>query len=79
MPKMVVTHAGVDIGRWLQGKAERVAGFTKWATKVTEYVAADGSNNVNRIGGKTDEVMIPHRQPRDRQELQLNSSREGSL
>ena len=25
MPKMVVTHAVVDIERWLQGKAERAA------------------------------------------------------
>jgi hypothetical protein len=46
MPKMVVTHAVVDIDRWLQGKAERVEGFAKWATNVTDYVAADGSKNV---------------------------------
>jgi hypothetical protein len=46
MPKMVVTHAVVDLERWLQGKAERVDGFAKWATNVTDYVAADGSNNV---------------------------------
>lgn len=25
MPKMVVTHAVLDVDRWLQGKAERVA------------------------------------------------------
>ena len=46
MPKMVVTHAVVDIDRWLLGKAERVEGISKWATNVTDYVAADGSNNV---------------------------------
>lgn len=46
MPKMVVTHAVVDVERWLEGKAERVEGFSKWATNVTDYVAADGSNNV---------------------------------
>ena len=46
MPKMVVTHAVVDVERWLQGKAERVDGISKWATNVTDYVAADGSNNV---------------------------------
>jgi hypothetical protein len=45
MPRMVVTHAVVDIDRWLQGKAERVDGFSKWATNVTDHVAADGSNN----------------------------------
>jgi carbohydrate-binding DOMON domain-containing protein len=43
---MVLTHAVVDIERWLQGKAERVALSSKWATNVTDYVAADGSNNV---------------------------------
>ena len=46
MPKMVVTHAVVDIERWLQGKAERVAIIGPFATNVTDHVAADGSNNV---------------------------------
>jgi hypothetical protein len=46
MPKMVVTHAVVDVERWLQGKAERVDLSSTWATNVTDYVAADGSNNV---------------------------------
>lgn len=46
MPKMVVTHAVVDIDRWLQGKAERAALIGKVASNVTDYVAADGSNNV---------------------------------
>ena len=46
MPKMVVTHAVVDIERWLQGKAERVALIGPFATNVTDHVAADGSNNV---------------------------------
>ncbi len=46
MPKLVVTHAVVDIERWLQGKPEREAGFGRWATNVTDHVAADGSNNV---------------------------------
>jgi hypothetical protein len=46
MPKMVVTHAVVDIERWLEGKAERAELIGKWATNVTDYVAADGSNNV---------------------------------
>ena len=46
MPKMVVTHAVVDIERWLQGKAERAALIGPYATNVTDNVAADGSNNI---------------------------------
>jgi hypothetical protein len=46
MPKMVVTHAVVDLERWLDGKAERAELIGQWATNVTDYVAADGSNNV---------------------------------
>ena len=46
MPKMVVTHAVVDIDRWLQGKAERAALIGTVASNVTDHVAADGSNNV---------------------------------
>ena len=46
MPKMVLTHAVVDIERWLQGKADRVELASTWATNVTDYVAADGSSNV---------------------------------
>jgi hypothetical protein len=46
MPKMVVTHPVVDIERWLKGKAERAASIGSYATNVTDYVAADGSNNV---------------------------------
>ena len=46
MPKMVATHAVVEIERWLQGKDERAAIMGKYATDVTDHVAADGSNNV---------------------------------
>jgi hypothetical protein len=46
MPKMVVTHAVVDVERWLKGKAERAAAIGPFATNVTDHVAADGSNNV---------------------------------
>ena len=46
MAKMILTHAVVDIDRWLEGKADRVRGFGGFATDVTDYVAADGSNNV---------------------------------
>ena len=44
MPKMVVTHAVVELDRWLQGKAERAEIIGKYATNVTDYVAADGSS-----------------------------------
>lgn len=46
MPKMVVTHAVVEIERWLQGKVERAAILGQYATNVTDHVAADGSNDV---------------------------------
>ena len=46
MPMMVITHAVVEIDRWLKGKAERVEIISKYATNVTDHVAADGSNNV---------------------------------
>jgi hypothetical protein len=54
MPKIVVTHAVVDVDRWLKGKAERVEGFGAFATDVTDYVAADGSNNVAITGDISD-------------------------
>jgi hypothetical protein len=46
MAKMVITHAVVDIERWLQGKAERAAVIGPYATNVTDHVAADGSNTI---------------------------------
>ena len=46
MPKMVITHKVVDTERWLAGKAERAATISAYATQVTDYVAADGSNNI---------------------------------
>lgn len=46
MPRIVATHAVVDIERWLAGKAERAAIIGKVATNVTDYVALDGSNNI---------------------------------
>ena len=46
MAKMVITHAVVDVERWLQGKDERAEEFGAFATNVTDHVAADGSNNV---------------------------------
>jgi hypothetical protein len=46
MPRMVVTHAVVDVERWLEGKAERAAAIGAAGTNVTDYVAADGSNTI---------------------------------
>lgn len=43
MPKVVLTHAVVDIDRWLKGKAERAAAI---GSNVIDYVAEDGSNNI---------------------------------
>ena len=46
MPKIVITHAVKDIETWLQGKAERVATFSPFASNITDHVAMDGSKNV---------------------------------
>lgn len=46
MPKLVIAHAVADVGRWLEGKAERAAAIGTAGTNVTDYVAADGSNNI---------------------------------
>jgi hypothetical protein len=47
VPKVVVTHAVEDVDRWLQGKEGRAAAIESGTgSNVTDYVAADGSNNV---------------------------------
>jgi hypothetical protein len=46
MPKVVMTHKVVEIERWLKGKEERAASIAPYATDITDYVAADGSNNI---------------------------------
>ena len=47
MPRMVLTHAVVDVERWLEGKAERAAAIESGTgSNITDYVAADGSNNI---------------------------------
>jgi hypothetical protein len=43
---VVITHAVVDVDRWLNGKAERAATISAFATEVTDHVAMDGSNNI---------------------------------
>jgi hypothetical protein len=47
MPKVVITHAVVDVERWLNGKADRAAAIESASgANVTDYVAHDGSNNI---------------------------------
>ena len=46
MPKMVITHAVIDVERWLAGKGDRVTHFSPFATDVTDHVALDGSNTI---------------------------------
>jgi hypothetical protein len=46
VPKLVITHAVVDVERWLKGKEERAAAIAPFASDVTDHVALDGSNNV---------------------------------
>ncbi len=47
MPKIVATHAVVDLDRWLSGKAERAAAIESWSgSNVTDFVANDGSNRI---------------------------------
>ena len=47
MPRVVITHAVEDIDRWLQGKEGRRAAIESGTgSNVTDYVAADGSNNI---------------------------------
>jgi hypothetical protein len=44
MPRIVITHAVQDVGRWQEGKAERAAALPGTAN-VTDLVAMDGSNH----------------------------------
>ena len=46
MPRVVITHAVVEVERWLAGKSERAATVNPFGTDVTDHVAADGSNQV---------------------------------
>ncbi|HEX7311665.1 MAG TPA: hypothetical protein VF232_10815 [Gaiellaceae bacterium] len=47
MPRIVITHAVVDIERWLKGKSERAEAIESASgANVTDYVAHDGSNNI---------------------------------
>ena len=47
MPKMVITHNVVDVGNWLQYKAERAAAVAALGgSNAMDLVAFDGSNVV---------------------------------
>jgi hypothetical protein len=47
MARVVITHAVVDVDRWLAGKAERAAAIESGSgSNVVDHVAQDGSNNV---------------------------------
>lgn len=46
MPRIVITHAVVDLERWLKGKEERSAALGTAGTDVTDHVATDDSNRV---------------------------------
>jgi hypothetical protein len=47
MPRVVITHAVVDIDRWLKGKAARAATIESGSgSNVIDYVARDGSNRI---------------------------------
>src|SRR2546423_11286796 len=52
MPKVVFTHAVVDIDSWLKGKADRDAAL---GSNVVDYVAEDGSNNI-AISAEVDDL-----------------------
>jgi hypothetical protein len=46
VPKIVITHAVVDIERWLKGKEGRHEAIGTFGTGVTDYIALDGSTNI---------------------------------
>lgn len=46
MAKIVITHAVVEIDRWLEGKADRTAAISRYASGVTDHIALDGSTQV---------------------------------
>lgn len=46
MPRIVITHAVVDIQRWLEGKAERQSALSTFGSNVIDTVALDGSNQI---------------------------------
>jgi hypothetical protein len=47
MPRVVITHAVEEVDRWLAGHDGRAAAIeSATGSNVTDYFAADGSNNI---------------------------------
>ena len=59
MPKLVITHAVEDVDRWLAGQSDRAAAIESGSgSNVTDYVAADGSNNIAVTADVSDVAAI---------------------
>ena len=59
MSKLVITHAVVDVERWLEGKEGRAAAIESGSgSNVTDYVAHDGSNNIAITADVSDPAAI---------------------
>src|SRR5437667_11083916 len=59
MPKMVVTHAVVDVDNWLKGKAERADAITSMGcTNVVDYVAEDGTKAIAITADANDPAAV---------------------
>ena len=59
MPKVVITHAVEDIARWLEGKEGRATAIESGTgSNVTDFVAADGSNNIAVTADVSDVAAI---------------------
>jgi hypothetical protein len=62
MPKVVITHAVVEIDRWSEGKAERAAAIESGSgSNVVDYVAEDGSNKIAIPADVSDPVAMQAR------------------
>lgn len=59
MPRVVITHAVVDIERWLKGKDGRAEAIESGSgSNVTDYVARDGSKNIAITADVSDPAAI---------------------
>jgi len=59
VPRVVITHAVEDIDRWLGGKEGRATAIESASgSNVTDYVAADGSNNIAVTADVSDVVAM---------------------
>ena len=55
MPKVIITHAVVDVDKWLEFTSERADAIGGMGgTNVVDLVANDGSNNVAIAGEAAD-------------------------